>query len=344
MNADKRFLLVFYLTLFGVFFLITFGSYSLFTDNLVTGVVLNVFALLGLSNLLLLFGSFQHQARRNLSIIIFFIILSLIALGGRGDTGYIWTFPLITIAIMVLSLKEGFLFSVLLLVAQVIIVFDFAGLTWTVQYETTLAIRYIASCIATCGTTLVLISIQHSTDKRLQLKSVTDELTGLYNRGLLDAKPSLTQVSKDGDRVFLLLIDIDHFKRVNDNFGHGVGDKLLVAFSETIKSTLRKNDTIIRWGGEEFLVLLALESDDMAKQIAEKVRENFKNAQSVMELGCGRQTLSIGVSEMKHDESIDLAVKRADEALYKAKQTGRDKVMYNSLYSKCADLESADND
>lgn len=330
MNADKRFLLSFYLTLFGVFFLISFGSYSLFTDNLVTGIVLNAFALLGLSNLLLLFGKFQHQARRNLSIIIFLIILSLISLGGKDDTGYIWTFPLITIAIMVLSLKEGLFFASLLLVAQIIIVFNFADLTWTVKYESTLAIRYIASCIATCGTTLVLISIQHSTDKRLQLKSVTDELTGLYNRGILDSNPSLTQASKGDERLFLLLIDIDHFKKVNDNFGHGVGDKLLVAFSEMIKSTLRKNDTIIRWGGEEFLVILVLEDDDMATRIAEKIRKNFKHDRSVFELGCGQQSLSIGVSEMINGESIDLAVKRADEGLYKAKQSGRDNVVFSA--------------
>lgn len=154
-----------------------------------------------------------------------------------------------------------------------------------------------------------------------------DELTGLLNRRCM--RDMITHhvklQSRSGEGCSLALIDLDHFKRINDTHGHGVGDDVLRMFSQEMRKVLRETDLVARWGGEEFLVLLTGTRVDQALTAMERVREGLAVAagpQAAPEL---RIKFSAGVAELMPMESMDKAIERADEALYRAKALGRDR-------------------
>ncbi|MAL02406.1 MAG: diguanylate cyclase [Alcaligenaceae bacterium] len=171
-------------------------------------------------------------------------------------------------------------------------------------------------------------SFHHQIDK-LNETAQTDPLTGLLNRrGLADAVNILTQ----NEHAFgLIAIDIDHFKQVNDTYGHNAGDQVLKYLADVMRKHSRQEDILCRNGGEEFLMLLPGITLDQAIQAAERLRAFVANQDNIP--GCHRLTLSLGVTHWSPDsnESIDTALKQADEALYKAKETGRNRV--NVCYS-----------
>jgi diguanylate cyclase (GGDEF)-like protein len=120
----------------------------------------------------------------------------------------------------------------------------------------------------------------------------------------------------------VIMLDIDHFKSINDNHGHDYGDTILTRIARTLVDNLRTRDTVARWGGEEFLVLCPYTTLEHGRALANKLRLR------ILELGETAKSpvsASFGVATL-HDESIDQFIKRVDEALYKAKQNGRNRV------------------
>lgn len=155
--------------------------------------------------------------------------------------------------------------------------------------------------------------------------SSTDVLTGLYNRGELYARfpVELERAARHGRPLSLLLLDVDHFKQVNDELGHPAGDAVLVAIAGLIASTTRTTDIVCRWGGEEFLALCPETSLEQALALAERIRSGVESGGFV---GHRRMTVSIGVAALAPGESAEALVKRADEALYLCKNEGRNRV------------------
>ncbi|CNE73458.1 HmsT protein [Yersinia nurmii] len=161
--------------------------------------------------------------------------------------------------------------------------------------------------------------------------SMIDPLTNLYNRRGLESKLESLLTQSPGNH-YVLLLDIDHFKAYNDNYGHTMGDQALVRVAAAIRDAVRSRDIVVRYGGEEFLVLLTHVSEEYASQLAERVRQrvlgldiphvfNHKVSTTV--------TLSAGISPL---QPLDLpaSLKAADEALYQAKKDGRNKVAFAS--------------
>jgi len=156
-------------------------------------------------------------------------------------------------------------------------------------------------------------------------KAITDKLTGLFNRSIIDTlvQVEIERAKRNNKPISILLFDIDHFKKINDTYGHDKGDYTLKTIAEIAKRILRKSDYIIRWGGEEFLVILPETDLDGAIKVAEKIRSNVENYNFK---DIGKVTVSIGVTMLKIGEPLDNAIKRADEALYAAKNKGRNRV------------------
>jgi diguanylate cyclase (GGDEF)-like protein len=155
--------------------------------------------------------------------------------------------------------------------------------------------------------------------------SSTDSLTQVCNRMKLDAVLSeeTMRATRYRSRFSVCLLDIDHFKKVNDTHGHLVGDAVLVRIAELLRENLRKSDTVGRWGGEEFLLVLPETELEQACLLAEKLRlaiatEPFPVA--------GRKTSSFGVATFEPGDTVVSLLARADEALYEAKHGGRDRV------------------
>lgn len=186
----------------------------------------------------------------------------------------------------------------------------------------------IPCVIAGCAVQYVMEQVytdQFSTRQQLEKALTLDYLTKAYNRNKLkdicDEAGSRLLVGK-GQETYILVVDIDFFKKVNDTYGHDGGDKALVYLVDTIKSCIRATDYVIRWGGEEFIVILEECPGGKAEFIAENIRKKVQEGEGAV---CPL-TVSIGVS--RYDgQNYHTAVMQADEALYTAKKNGRNQVV-----------------
>lgn len=157
----------------------------------------------------------------------------------------------------------------------------------------------------------------------------TDQLTQLPNRRYFDEYCTLVSSRRrSSDRIAIVAVDVDHFKRLNDTYGHQVGDVVLRSIGNAIQASVREDDVPARYGGEEFVVLLRNPGVGVALEIGERIRQNVRDM-DLAETGVkDRVTVSVGVaSTQQPGDTIDEIVERADRALYTAKRTGRDRVV-----------------
>jgi len=154
-------------------------------------------------------------------------------------------------------------------------------------------------------------------------EALIDALTGLYNRRGCEKKLQELSIS---DTHSSLVVDIDHFKQVNDNFGHHIGDRVIQRVAKVIQKSVSDNDISVRYGGEEFVVILSNKSIDIAEMIAEKIRFNIERLQLVQrktQTTLPPITVSIGIAQSNNDKNWTTLFDRADQALYQAKNSGR---------------------
>ena len=169
-----------------------------------------------------------------------------------------------------------------------------------------------------------------------QQEARTDSLTGLTNRRGLEKRLEIEQIRAHQNNApfSVIMLDIDHFKTVNDTFGHLVGDSLLKGFAAVLSSQVRRNDLAARYGGEEFLIILPETNVEGAYAVAEKIRTILsKKEWTIKESGkrIGQIKASIGIAQYKQlDETAKEVVNRADQAMYHAKNTGRDRIVIHS--------------
>ena len=180
------------------------------------------------------------------------------------------------------------------------------------------------------------------TDK-LRESSLKDGMTGLYNRRFLEEfiDTFMKQAKRNNETYSVLMLDVDFFKSVNDTYGHDVGDQVIVAIGKVLRDNIRGSDLAIRYGGEEFLILLHNASKEGALNVAKKIHQSFGSL--VFDVGQGerlQKTISIGMAFYPQDgDTIWKCIKFADTALYVAKTTGRDKiVLYSTEMSENQDL------
>lgn len=169
----------------------------------------------------------------------------------------------------------------------------------------------------------------------LKKENITDPLTGIFNRRYLDSylNDETNKAQSFTLPLSVCLIDIDHFKSINDNYGHQVGDLVLKNIAKDIKKSLRDSDVVTRYGGEEFVVVLPGTQVSTSYKLAERLRKNIEKTQVTIPGKSGREdftvkiTISIGVTELSVECKDYLClIKNADTALYKAKNNGRNQV------------------
>lgn len=172
------------------------------------------------------------------------------------------------------------------------------------------------------------LKIVSSAQRKLRQMAATDPLTGLFNRRhMIDlAERELARFQRSRHPIGLLLLDIDHFKIINDSHGHELGDKVLVDVANAIKAVLRSQDLIARWGGEEFLAVLPDTDLEQARASAERVRQALMQQRWCFDGQSVAITISVGVSEFQEDDGLKSAINRADRALYRCKDNGRNRV------------------
>ncbi|MEE4329746.1 MAG: GGDEF domain-containing protein [Wenzhouxiangella sp.] len=181
--------------------------------------------------------------------------------------------------------------------------------------------------VVTMALTIILFR-----EKEIEVMSVArkDPLTGLHNRLSLGefSEQALAEALRSGEPLSVVLLDIDHFKRFNDDFGHQTGDAILKSVAERLAGVLRDSDAAFRLGGEEFIIVLPRATVAQATQVAERIRSSLADAANAVAADAVRLTASFGVVEWTApDETWDGLIGRADTALYQAKHDGRDRVV-----------------
>ena len=189
--------------------------------------------------------------------------------------------------------------------------------------------------VSTIGVSLIVLSIVYfnkvlfpkimSMEDELKKLASTDSLTQAYNRTKFDEILSKeTERARRYDHsLSVVLFDIDHFKKVNDTYGHLAGDQVLKTIVDITRKNIREIDYLIRWGGEEFMIILPETGLDKAEELAERIRQIIEIHQ-FNEIG--KVTVSFGVAQLRKSDSEKTFIKRSDDALYKAKINGRNRV------------------
>lgn len=159
----------------------------------------------------------------------------------------------------------------------------------------------------------------------------TDELTKLFNRRYVLEFLQITENNRRRNHIpyCICICDLDHFKQINDTFGHDTGDNVLIRFSQLLQQSVRQSDCVARWGGEEFLVVLTNTNGNNAKDAVELLLDKLR-IQHPITAGEGHQlSMSVGIAQATDNDSVDELIARADRALYQAKSQGRDRAVLN---------------
>lgn len=181
------------------------------------------------------------------------------------------------------------------------------------------------------GRSTEVMAILQKDLEHVRKEAITDSLTTLANRKAFDMELEriALEAEKSGEKFTLLMIDIDHFKNFNDNFGHQVGDQVLRLVARTLKECVRGKDVVARYGGEEFAVILPSTPLSAGISVGNNLRHTVAGKEVVNRITgeyMGQITISVGVAERGKSEGLDNLISRADEALYTAKNEGRNRV------------------
>ncbi|MFY9476584.1 MAG: GGDEF domain-containing protein [Aquabacterium sp.] len=218
------------------------------------------------------------------------------------------------------------------------------GLVWSgepgfslqrgLTHFTVSAVSLMALAVVAMWISAMRVRISRQSDElrqtlvQAQALATTDMLTGLLNRRAMtdQLESELARVSRSGNPVCVALIDIDHFKKVNDHYGHRMGDEVLRSFASLAQGDLRQVDQLGRWGGEEFLLMMPHVDASQAWVAVERLRNHIA-AHPMGDSGNLTVTISAGLAQFSHGESLDRWIERADQALYQAKQSGRNRCL-----------------
>ncbi len=262
-----------------------------------------------------------RAAENPVSYIIVFATLTLAIVCATyvlGIEALMWSYPAITSMFFVLpriSANLGGLFiaiPVSLLAQQ--------------QLGTEFALKIFAAHVFTIIMMNMMLGVIVDLHQQLIDQAVKDPLTGVFNRRQMDLSlhDVKSRYNRTAEPVSILIIDVDHFKQVNDKFGHAAGDNALKALVTIIQNNIRKTDQLFRMGGEEFLLLLWGTAGDSAINVANQLRLKIQGADLIEN---DRLTVSIGVNSLTQHQSVEQWLAGADEALYRAKHAGRNIVI-----------------
>jgi diguanylate cyclase (GGDEF)-like protein len=200
---------------------------------------------------------------------------------------------------------------------------------FTKEVEKTFYLNLMVSLFVTVVIILVILSSVKTYNKKLENLAAYDSLTQLPNRRSFNDyfEKALKLFKRDKTPRSVIFFDLDNFKQINDTHGHLVGDEVLKRIADILRDQIRDSDSISRWGGEEFLILLNDANLNHSIEVAQKLRASFENDIVLHDLVKGGVTSSFGVTTFKDNDNVDKIVSRADEALYKAKHSGKNCVI-----------------
>ncbi len=280
--------------------------------------ILDSIVVIGMSALFLYVYKTDDVKRASLVLILIALVANVSSFYLKGINQINWTYPAMLAAYYVMSPKKGMIVNFVMLsfyLPKLFVLLDF------VSFATVIITIFITNILA-----YVFSSGLKNQEIILKKLASEDYLTSTGNRRSLDAAMNkLYKTLKNHDKIAsIILLDLDHFKQVNDTYGHIKGDDVLVRLSELLMNFFNGKDEIFRYGGEEFLVICRNISKVKAYKLSEAFRVIVKNN---IVIDKKQQTISLGVCEYIKEESIDEWIHRVDMALYQAKKQGRDRTI-----------------
>jgi len=237
-----------------------------------------------------------------------------------GEPGLFWLYPCLVTTFFLASPR----IAVVLNISSVAALMAHGGAFRSdVQMWSFASTAFVVSACA-----YVFAHRNHDQRERLEHLATIDPLTGIKNRRSMDQELDLAaaDAERTGLPYALVLLDIDHFKKINDEHGHGVGDDVLTDLVALLKQNTRKSDQLFRYGGEEFVLLLPGVDGIGLRAVMNNLQQVLRK---YMKHPGGTVTASFGVALLEHGEGVDSWLARADAALYEAKETGRDRIVFS---------------
>ena len=271
---------------------------------------------------------------------LFALMILLIVTGGYDNSGVMWIYILPPVALFFGGLRAGLIILSLFVCTITVLLFYPDNQLLQTTYTLSFKIRFLLSLLTTILFSAVYEYTRQRSIQRIQNLNnkfehlaMHDVLTELPNRRFIqdELNRELARAKRNNSVFSLVLCDIDKFKQVNDDYGHDCGDQVLRYIADMLNGSVRKQDLVARWGGEEFLILLPDTPAQSAEHLAELVRYKLANHHYETENLTLRITASFGISELNCHKTINQALSEADEALYAAKRQGRNRVVNASM-------------
>jgi diguanylate cyclase (GGDEF)-like protein len=307
-----------------ILILLFFGTFNSIYGSFTLGVIELFFALL--TGVLLYFATHYKCLKTVSYLFIFFtgwmVWIVVFADSTRPHT-VIWISVFPVISYYLLGLKKG-------TVAYILFSLTILATFWIREDSFDAAVAHggfnLVSSMLALGLYIFLYEYGRSEALGFAVsRSMFDDLTGAGTRKLFHLIFRQTQayIQRHNHKASILLADLDRFKHINDTYGHVVGDTVLSTFAHLIQSHIRSNDTLVRWGGEEFMIIAPDTDAEHARELAEKLRRTIQTHPFDT---VGHITASFGITQVDPNDSEESAVRRADEALYRAKENGRNRI------------------
>lgn len=322
LRSDFQLSIITLMGLFGVIGVTPYAVYRLTTGNYLVGSADTVIVVSTVLAVLYAWRTGDTVKPGIYLAIIFSVGSTLIAIN-LGVNGLFWIYPLILFNFFMVSPGKALLATLLVLVSLVAYGQHNPGAVFESDYQ---MVSFLVTSMMASVLSFVFAYRTTSQRDQLQQLAIHDPLTGARNRRAMNEELKIAASShrRHGNSYGVLTMDLDHFKRVNDNYGHQAGDQVLVDFVELIKNSSRKEDRLFRFGGEEFLLLLP-NTDRVgllaaAQQLQQQVAHNLRSPG-------GAVTMSVGGAILRRDEHWEDMLERADQRLYRAKSAGRNCVV-----------------
>lgn len=336
-ESTRKVILINFFSSIGFLYLFIFGTISIFNDRLLIGAVITAASFFAFVNFFYLRLTGDIKTSANVVVFIMSsVFIFLLCTGGVENTGPLWCYSSAPLILFLQGKDNGTRILVFLIILSSVVLFypDFPLLT--AEYPEVFKTRFIATFCA-----VVMMSFIHEYSRQqsyeqlieasaeLDKQARTDPLTQLPNRRDIEdrIKYECKRTSRSNLRYSLLVCDIDYFKQLNDEHGHECGDHVLVEVSKTLNYIMREQDTVSRWGGEEFLILLPDTDYNGAKCVAEKVRSKIEKLKIKYDDKTIHITISVGIGTSDSRCEIKEYIRKADEHLYQAKNKGRNCVV-----------------
>jgi diguanylate cyclase (GGDEF)-like protein len=247
-----------------------------------------------------------------------------------GDPGLFWLYPCLITTFFMTPPRAAIAINVSAVGLMVII-----GEAFRSQVQMW---SFVSTALVVSACAFVFASRNQDQRRRLEHLATVDPLTGVKNRRSMDEELDAAAASAErtGISHALVILDIDHFKRINDEFGHTVGDEVLVDLIALLEQNTRRSDQLFRFGGEEFVLLLAGVDGDGLKAVLNNLQQTLRK---YLKSPGGPVTASFGVAILRHGESVGSWLSRADDALYQAKESGRDQIVFSDELMRQTQLQ-----